>query len=280
MSNDNVNSAVDIARDYYNSEDADTFYAQIWGGEDIHVGLYESEQDSIPEASRKTQERMLDLLKNKPGPGSKVIDLGSGYGGSARFLADRFGCTVIALNLSEVENERARTLNREQGLDHLIEVVDGDYANVSFDDNTFDLVWSQDAFLHSPAREQVIKEVSRILKPEGEFVFTDPMQSDNCPEGVLQPIFNRIHLESMGSPGFYKETGSKYGLEQVAYDEMTEQLKRHYSAVLRSTIDNEDALKSHVSAEYIQNMKNGLQHWINGAGNGYLSWGIMHFQKK
>ncbi|MDH5777270.1 MAG: SAM-dependent methyltransferase, partial [Gammaproteobacteria bacterium] len=34
--------AVATARDYYNSEDADNFYNIIWGGEDIHIGLYES----------------------------------------------------------------------------------------------------------------------------------------------------------------------------------------------------------------------------------------------
>ena len=35
-------SATTVARDYYNSSDADHFYAQVWGGEDIHVGMYAS----------------------------------------------------------------------------------------------------------------------------------------------------------------------------------------------------------------------------------------------
>ena len=35
-------SAVSTAREYYNSEDADNFYFAIWGGEDIHIGLYDS----------------------------------------------------------------------------------------------------------------------------------------------------------------------------------------------------------------------------------------------
>jgi hypothetical protein len=54
--------AVEIAREYYNSKDADTFYSIIWGGEDIHIGLYYSETDSIPEASRRTQMRMAEQL--------------------------------------------------------------------------------------------------------------------------------------------------------------------------------------------------------------------------
>ena len=55
--------AVNTARDYYNSEDADAFYATIWGGEDIHIGLYESLDESITDASRRTVEHMaLSLI--------------------------------------------------------------------------------------------------------------------------------------------------------------------------------------------------------------------------
>lgn len=271
--------AVKTAKDYYNSEDADNFYATIWGGEDIHVGLYYSDQDAISDASVRTQERMLDLVNNKPAPGSRVIDLGSGYGGSARYLAKNFGCNVVALNLSEIENERARALNREQGLDDLIEVIDGHFEEIPFEDDSFDLVFSQDSFLHSPDREEVIREVSRIMKPGGEFLFTDPMQADDCPEDVLQPILRRIHLDSMASPKYYREIASTNGLEEVVFDELTVHLKRHYTAVLNKTKTNEDKLKGRVSEEYVQNMKNGLQHWINGAEKGYLSWGIFHFKK-
>ncbi len=271
--------AVNIARDYYNSSDADTFYSTIWGGEDIHIGLYHSENDTIPEASLRTQKRMIEHL-NKLNSDSRVIDLGSGYGGSARYLAKKFKCNITALNLSEVENNRARKLNSRQNLDHLIEVVDGNFEELPYDDESFDIVWSQDAFLHSPVRDQVIRQASRILKSGGEFIFTDPMQSDDCPEGVLQPILDRIHLESMASPEFYRETADETGLEEFTFEELTEQLKNHYSAVLNETISNEAELKEKVSSEYINNMKEGLQHWINGARNGYLAWGIFHFKKK
>ena len=43
-----------ITRDYYNSDDADTFYASIWGGEDIHIGVYEKVDETIFDASRRT----------------------------------------------------------------------------------------------------------------------------------------------------------------------------------------------------------------------------------
>ena len=270
--------AVDTARDYYDSQDADNFYAIIWGGEDIHIGLYESESDSIFDASRRTVQRMAAAV---PGLGetSRVLDIGSGYGGAARYLARTYGCQVVALNLSEVENRRARALNQEQGLADKIEVVEGSFEALPYPDDSFDVVWSQDAMLHSGARDKVVAEVARVLKPGGRFVFTDPMQSDNCPEGVLQPIKDRIHLQSLGSPVFYREQAARAGLKEESFSELTEHLVNHYGRVRAETEARGDALSRRVSAAYIERMKTGLGHWVDGGKRGYLSWGIFLFRK-
>jgi sarcosine/dimethylglycine N-methyltransferase len=187
---------------------------------------------------------------------------------------------VVAVNLSEVENKRARILNRKQHLWNSIEIVDGNFEELEYDDESFDIVWSQDAFLHSPAKKQVVREAARVLKPGGDFIFTDPMQSDECPDGVLQPILDRIHLESMATPSFYRNTASEYGLKEIKYNELTEHLLKHYSAVLNETIERQHELNDQISSEYRQNMKKGLKHWIDGASRGYLSWGILHFRKE
>ncbi|WP_462272064.1 methyltransferase domain-containing protein [Methanohalophilus sp.] len=272
-------TAVDKAQEYYNSEDADNFYFTIWGGEDIHVGLYNSEDEPIFDASRRTIERMASKISNLE-KDSKILDIGAGYGGAARYLAKKYGCQVVALNLSEVENERDRKMNEDQGLDHLITVVDGSFEEIPYPDFSFDVVWSQDAILHSGNREQVIKEVARVLKSGGDFVFTDPMQTDDCPEGVLQPILDRIHLETLGSPGFYRESAKKYGMKEIEFEEHSSQLPAHYGRVLKETEGQEDELSKVVSQNYINNMKQGLGHWVEGGNNGYLTWGIFHLSKK
>jgi sarcosine/dimethylglycine N-methyltransferase len=200
MSLEERSTTVDTARDYYNSEDADNFYATIWGGEDIHVGLYQDTNEPIFDASRRTVEYMASKLTLSQT--TRVLDVGSGYGGAARFLAKTYGCHVTALNLSEVENERNRMLTEKAGLNDLIDVADGSFEDLTYSDDSFDVVWSQDAILHSGDREQVLAEVYRVLKPGGTFVFTDPMQSNTCPDGVLQPILDRIHLETLGSPAY------------------------------------------------------------------------------
>lgn len=160
---------VNTARDYYNSPDADGFYSSVWGGKDIHVGIYASPDEPIYDASRRTVERMAARLEELDAD-SHVLDIGAGYGGSARYLAATHGCRVTALNLSEVENERSRTMNGQSGLDPLIDVVDASYEDVPFPDGTFDAVWSQDAILHSGDRPRVLAEAARVLKSGGDLV--------------------------------------------------------------------------------------------------------------
>jgi sarcosine/dimethylglycine N-methyltransferase len=183
------------------------------------------------------------------------------------------------LNLSETENERDRSMNAEQGLSDKIDVLDGSFEHIPAGDQAFDVVWSQDAILHSGQREQVIREVARVLKPGGQFVFTDPMQADDCPEGVLQPVLDRIHLDTLGSFAFYRETATRAGLQEVDILDLTPHLVRHYTRVRDELQTQVDRLQGKVSHEYIERMIKGLGHWIEAGSAGYLSWGILHFRK-
>ena len=73
---------------------------------------------------------MADLVEGALGKNSRAIDLGSGFGGAARYLAKRFGCQVTCLNISEVENERNRKANAAAGLDKLIDVKHGTFEEI------------------------------------------------------------------------------------------------------------------------------------------------------
>lgn len=269
---------VQRARDYYDSDDAEAFYAQVWGGEDIHIGLYASPGDSIRDASRRTVKRLAEHLEGI-GTDSRILDLGSGYGGAARYLARTLGCRVVALNLSGVENERARRLNRDQGLDDRIEVVDGSFDSLPYGDASFDAMWSQDALLHSGNRAGVVAAAARVLRPGGALVFTDIMQADDCPPGVLQPILDRIHLDSLGSPAFYRTAAARAGLELVEFEELTESLTAHYGRVLAETLSLEPTLRQRISAAFLERMVQGLGRWIEGGEKGWLVWGIFHCRR-
>ena len=274
----NYSSVVKTAQEYYNSDDADNFYYHVWGGEDIHIGIYESADEDISSASTRTVETMAAEIANKS-PNTSVIDIGAGYGGAARWLALQYGCHVTCLNLSEAQNERNRAMTAEQGLSQVIDVIDGSFEDIPTADKLFDLAWSQDAILHSGHRERVLDEVDRVLKPGGEFIFTDPMQADDYPVGVLQPVLERIHLDSLGSFAFYRQHAQRLGWQEVGVTDLTPQLVNHYTRVRQVLATKRAALAGKISDDYMDRMILGLKHWIDAGDNGYLAWGILHFHK-
>jgi len=274
----NYSPTVETARNYYNSTDADRFYATIWGGEDIHIGLYESSTDTIYDASRRTVETMASMILDLDAE-TRLLDIGSGYGGSARYLTKRFGCQVGCLNLSEIQNLRNRELNQRDGISLAINVIDGNFEDIPAPDNSFDVVWSQDAILHSGNRKKVLEEVHRVLTKGGQFIFTDPMQNESCPEDALTPILDRIHLDSLGSIKYYKHILLGLGFKEVKIVDHSEQLSNHYGRVLQEVLANHTNLIRVCSDEYIERMKTGLQNWVDGGKAGNLTWGILHFQK-
>ena len=155
-------TAIDVARAYYNSTDADTFYYTLWGGEDLHLGIYISPDDTIATASRRTVEHMASIA-GPIAPTCRILDMGAGYGGAARYLAKTYGCKVVCLNLSSVKNERNKLKTEEQGSEDPIEIVEGSFEAVPVADHSFDLVWSQDAFLHCGDRATLVAEIDRVL---------------------------------------------------------------------------------------------------------------------
>ncbi|MCB2107078.1 MAG: methyltransferase domain-containing protein [Rhodobacteraceae bacterium] len=273
-----ADTATKVAEDYYDSDDADRFYATVWGGEDIHIGLYQDPGEDVKTASRRTVEYMAGKLKPL-GPEHRVIDLGAGYGGAARYLAKTFGCKVVCLNVSETQNRLNRELTAKAGLDSLVTVMHGSFEDIPFPAESFDVVWSQDAFLHSGNRQKVVTEAARVLKPGGRLIFTDPMQADTAPKDALQPILDRIHLSSMGSVGFYSRELQTAGFETANFLAMTDQLKTHYSRIAEELAKSRKLLAGKVAEDYVERMLTGLANWVKGAESGHLAWGVLQARK-
>ena len=277
MSTATEKTAVDKAEEYYNSTPADEFYFKIQGGDHIHVGIYNHSKESIKDASPRIVQMMASKLKLNSN--TNLLDLGSGYGGGARYLAKNFGCQVTCLNLCINQNVRNRDLNKKNDLDHLITVVEGNFEDIPFPENSFDIAWSQDAIVHSADRELVVQEVVRVLNDKGEFIFTDLMQTYDCPKSILKPVLDRIQLDSLGSFGFYVEKGRKLGVRKTEVQNLSEHLTTHYQRVMEETQDRYDEMVESCGKEYIDKMIEGLKHWVEAGKNNYLSWGIVHMNK-
>ena len=271
----NVNN---MAKAYYDSPDADNFYYHVWGGEDIHIGIYDTPGISVTEASRLTVELMKECLGELSAK-SRVIDIGSGYGGAASYLAQNTGCSVSCANISKVENDRNRAMSKQKGLDHLIEVFEADFEDLPFAEASFDFAWSQDALLHGGNREQALAEIYRVLKPGGEFVFTDPMQSDHASPDELELVLKRIHLKDLGSFAAYEAAALKLGFQVIEKRDLTPQLIMHYQTINAELLRKYDKLLEHCSQHYLDRMSEGLTNWVNAGNRGQLAWGIIHLKK-
>ncbi|MFJ8386516.1 SAM-dependent methyltransferase [Streptomyces sp. NPDC094438] len=274
MSHESTAGAAEAARRYYDTSDVDGFYAAVWGGEDIHTGIYAHEHEPVADASRRTEETAAAKIADRLGPDCTVLDLGSGYGGPARHLAGNFGCRVVALNISEGQNARHRKTNAERGLDGLIEVVTGSFQDIPYPAEQFDVVWSQEAFCHSGDRKRLLGEAVRVLKPQGALVFTDLMAADATPPEALRPVVARLGVEALATPSFYRQQLAELGLGHVEFDDLSGQLLTHYLRLTEETRRRVAELRDVISPAYLESLLENLPRWVEACRRDQLRWGI------
>jgi sarcosine/dimethylglycine N-methyltransferase len=127
--------------------------------------------DEFHTAGRMATERMADLLE--PRPDEVVLDAGSGLGGPARYLADRFGCRVIGFDLTPELVAIGRLLNARTGLDDRVDLRVGDIADIDLPDGAVDHCWTQHVAMNIEDRHGLYREIRRVLRPGGRFALFD-----------------------------------------------------------------------------------------------------------
>jgi MPBQ/MSBQ methyltransferase len=99
--------------------------------------------------------------------GARVLDVGAGIGGPARFLASRYGARVTALDATPRFCRVAEELTRRTGLADRVEVVHGDALELAFGDGVFDLAWTQAVSQNVADKRRFIDEMRRVVVPGG-----------------------------------------------------------------------------------------------------------------
>jgi len=103
-------------------------------------------------------------------PSTRVLDLGCGVGGPARYLAATFGCQVTGVDLSPGFIDAARYLTGRCGLSDRVTFQAGDAVHLPFEDAAFDTVFLQHVAMNIEGRAALHAEVHRILTSSGRFV--------------------------------------------------------------------------------------------------------------
>ena len=115
-----------------------------------------------------------------------VLDVGSGVGGTSRCLAKEFCCRVTGIDLTDEYCRAASMLSAKTGLAHLVDYRQGDATKLPFDDQTFDVVWTEHVAMNIPDKTRLYKEMHRVLKPGGTLAIYDVLAGPSAP--VLFPV--------------------------------------------------------------------------------------------
>lgn len=248
----------------YDSEEAAQFYQVVMGdgGADIHYGIYENSTDSALKASENT---VLEIYKLAESAGvqfnssTKIIDSGSGNGGSAHKVSQISGAHVTCLNICDGQNKENIRRSSELGIEDKIDVVTGSFDKLpSTWTAKFDIVWSQDAFVHSNNKENVLREAFRCLKPGGHIVFTDIMASELCSADDLDYFKKRLHVQQVFTPSQYKNELSNAGFSLLETKDLSSHLVINYRRMIERAQSERKRLHK-CSDEYLEKYTTNLR---------------------
>ena len=127
--------------------------------------------DEVHSRGRETTLQVVALTDFSPE--HKVVDLGSGLGGPARYIAKTFGCQVTGIDLTGSFVDAANRLSELLGMTDSTDFQSGSALETPFDDNCFDRAVTIQMQMGIADKERFYQEVFRILKPGGIFIFQD-----------------------------------------------------------------------------------------------------------
>jgi ubiquinone/menaquinone biosynthesis C-methylase UbiE len=141
--------------------------------------------------------------------GKRLLDVACGAGGPALRIAATTGCEAAGVDIHEAAVSAAQFLAKERGLAGRVEFRAVDAAlGLPFADASFDAITCIDAINHFPDRPKMLAEWTRLLKPGGRIVFTDPLI-------VSGPLANS-EIAIRTSAGFYLVVPSGYDERVIA----------------------------------------------------------------
>lgn len=119
-------------------------------------------------------------------PEELVLDVGSGLGGTCRFLASSVGCSVVGVDLTEEYCRLAESLTERVGLTDRITYKRASALALPFPDRHFDVVWTEHVQMNIADKAGFYSEIMRVLKPGGRLAFHDIFKGPE--EGLMFPV--------------------------------------------------------------------------------------------
>ncbi len=127
--------------------------------------------DEFHTRGRESTLEVAELAKLKAS--DLVLDVGCGLGGTARYLSEKYKCNVVGIDLTEEYISVGKKLTELVGLIDRVELRHGSALEIPYEDERFDIVWTEHVQMNIADKNRFYSEIARVLKPGGRLLFHD-----------------------------------------------------------------------------------------------------------
>ena len=257
-----------ITQNYYSDKNTTQFYLNLWGGDSIHIGIYNETYKYKQSQSKKNKLKEIKLaIDNKKNVMLKfllmymndkcnkyyIADFGSGYGGTSRFLYSKLSqLHKISIDCFDISEDNCIINTQKNILQNCdIPVYNMSFLNIPFTKN-YNCIYSEDAFIHINDRSSIFKEVNSKLLKGGVLIFSDIILTEQCNHDEIQEVYDRVGITNLETHYSYVKFGADNGLKYVNSLEYKTSMLHHYKNI-RDVVD-----KTNENKKIIE----GLDSWI------------------